>query len=107
MLLPFEPSHKPGFAIGPAQIQSITDVSRGSVKRKKPSGSPSLNNLCLPEDEVATATERAVVANHVATGPTIHHPILSSHHKQSITPVMFKSTFGALYASALKIARAY
>uniref|UniRef100_A0AAQ4P0I8 Solute carrier family 12 member 7a n=1 Tax=Gasterosteus aculeatus aculeatus TaxID=481459 RepID=A0AAQ4P0I8_GASAC len=49
------------------EIQSITDVSRGSVKRKKPSGSPSLNNLCLPEDEVAQLIHDRNTASHSTT----------------------------------------
>lgn len=69
-----------------AQIQSITDVSRGSIKRKKSSGAdaPCLNTPCIPEDEVAAATKQLVVANHDATGPSIYHAILSDIIHQSI-----------------------
>lgn len=58
------------FVIGQRlQIQSITDVSRGSIKRKKSSGAdaPYFNFPCIPEDEVAAATKQLVVANHDAT----------------------------------------
>ncbi|XP_037315070.1 solute carrier family 12 member 7-like isoform X1 [Pungitius pungitius] len=48
------------------EIQSITDVSRGSVKRKKLPGSPSLNNLCLPEDEAQSIHDRNT-ASHSTT----------------------------------------
>ncbi|KAF3858513.1 hypothetical protein F7725_011714 [Dissostichus mawsoni] len=34
------------------EIQSITDVSRGSIKRKKSPGVPSLITQCIPEDEL-------------------------------------------------------
>lgn len=62
----------------PVQIQSITDVSRGSIKRKKPSGcdAPSLNTPCVKEDEVATATKQLIVLNHNATGSFVCHAII-------------------------------
>lgn len=79
-LLTFELFPQPGFVIGQrAQIQSITDVSRGSIKRKKMSSAyaNSLNALCIPEDEVAPATKQPVVTNHDAIAPSIYHAILS------------------------------
>ncbi|KAM8850834.1 solute carrier family 12 member 7-like isoform 2-T2 [Spinachia spinachia] len=48
------------------EIQSITDVSRGSIKRKKLPGSPSLNNLCLPEHEAQLIHDRNT-ASHSTT----------------------------------------
>lgn len=50
------------------QIQSITDVSRGSIRRKKMSGADAPS---IPEDEVAVATKQLMDANH--TDPTIDH----------------------------------
>ncbi|XP_037644002.1 solute carrier family 12 member 7-like isoform X2 [Sebastes umbrosus] len=47
------------------EIQSITDVSRGSIKRKKSSGVPSLNTLCIPEDEAQLIHDRNT-ASHSA-----------------------------------------
>uniref|UniRef100_A0A7N6C164 Solute carrier family 12 member 7a n=1 Tax=Anabas testudineus TaxID=64144 RepID=A0A7N6C164_ANATE len=40
------------------EIQSISDISRSSIKRKKPSGvdARSHNTLCIPKDEVAKQT---------------------------------------------------
>nr|XP_033506751.1 solute carrier family 12 member 7-like isoform X2 [Epinephelus lanceolatus] len=40
------------------EIQSITDVSRGSIKRKKCSGVLSLNTQCIPEDEAQLIHDR-------------------------------------------------
>uniref|UniRef100_A0A3B4U663 Solute carrier family 12 member 7 n=1 Tax=Seriola dumerili TaxID=41447 RepID=A0A3B4U663_SERDU len=64
------------------EIQSITDVSRGSIKRKKSSriDAPSLNMLCIPEDEVAT------VSMALSLHPLfffLHHAILPHHHNPS------------------------
>ncbi|XP_049889487.1 solute carrier family 12 member 7-like isoform X3 [Epinephelus moara] len=40
------------------EIQSITDVSRGSIKRKKCSGVLSLNTQCIPEEEAQLIHDR-------------------------------------------------
>ncbi|XP_069565901.1 solute carrier family 12 member 7-like isoform X2 [Brachyistius frenatus] len=50
------------------EIQSITDVSRGSIKRKKWSGvqAPPLNTQCIPEDEAQLIHDRNT-ASHSAT----------------------------------------
>uniref|UniRef100_A0A665WFE3 Solute carrier family 12 member 7-like n=1 Tax=Echeneis naucrates TaxID=173247 RepID=A0A665WFE3_ECHNA len=42
------------------EIQSITDVSRGSIKRKKQSAvhAPPLNIMCIPEEEVSMSNVR-------------------------------------------------
>ncbi|KAK2821909.1 hypothetical protein Q5P01_021974 [Channa striata] len=42
------------------EIQSISDVSRGSIKRKKSSGTdvPSHNTLCIPKDEAQLIHDR-------------------------------------------------
>lgn len=72
-----------GFVIGQrAQIQSITDVSRGSIKRKKTlDDAPSFNAFCIPEEEVAVATKQLVVANHDA----LYHAILFLPHHPFVT----------------------
>ncbi|XP_070830482.1 solute carrier family 12 member 7-like isoform X3 [Chaetodon trifascialis] len=53
------------------EIQSITDVSRGSIKRKK-SLAASLKNPCIPEEEVASATKQL-------TAQLIHDRNTASH----------------------------
>uniref|UniRef100_UPI0037E96654 solute carrier family 12 member 7-like isoform X2 n=1 Tax=Semicossyphus pulcher TaxID=241346 RepID=UPI0037E96654 len=55
------------------EIQSITDVSRGSIKRKKVSGAgaPSLNIPCIPEEEAQLIHDRNTAshsANEKAAG---------------------------------------
>uniref|UniRef100_A0A665WFW1 Solute carrier family 12 member 7-like n=1 Tax=Echeneis naucrates TaxID=173247 RepID=A0A665WFW1_ECHNA len=61
------------------EIQSITDVSRGSIKRKKQSAvhAPPLNIMCIPEEEVSMAqlihdrnTASHSAANDKAAGAT-------------------------------------
>ncbi|XP_034054964.1 solute carrier family 12 member 7-like isoform X1 [Gymnodraco acuticeps] len=47
------------------EIQSITDVSRGSIKRKKSPGVPSLITQCIPEDEAQLIHDRNT-ASHAA-----------------------------------------
>ncbi|KAG8013867.1 Solute carrier family 12 member 7 [Nibea albiflora] len=49
------------------EIQSITDVSRGSIKRKKktPDDAPSFNALCIPEEEAQLIHDRNT-ASHSA-----------------------------------------
>ncbi|XP_042353485.1 solute carrier family 12 member 7-like [Plectropomus leopardus] len=55
------------------EIQSITDVSRGSIKRKKTSCFPSLYTLSIPEDEAQLIHDRNTAshsANDKAAGAT-------------------------------------
>ncbi|XP_022603809.1 solute carrier family 12 member 7-like isoform X2 [Seriola dumerili] len=60
------------------EIQSITDVSRGSIKRKKSSriDAPSLNMLCIPEDEAQLIHDRNTAShstmNDKATPDRVH-----------------------------------
>ncbi|XP_034469514.1 solute carrier family 12 member 7-like isoform X1 [Hippoglossus hippoglossus] len=51
------------------EIQSITDVSRGSIKRKTSSrvGDPPLNTLCIPEDEAQLIHDRNTASHSAIT----------------------------------------
>ncbi|XP_051258573.1 solute carrier family 12 member 7 isoform X2 [Dicentrarchus labrax] len=51
------------------EIQSITDVSRGSIKRKKSPGAaaPSLNTPCIPEDEAQLIHDRNTASHSTMT----------------------------------------
>ncbi|XP_028448380.1 solute carrier family 12 member 7 isoform X2 [Perca flavescens] len=56
------------------EIQSITDVSRSSIKRKNPPGDPSSNTLCVPEDKAQLIHDRNTAShskmNDKAAGAT-------------------------------------
>uniref|UniRef100_A0A667XJ19 Solute carrier family 12 member 7a n=1 Tax=Myripristis murdjan TaxID=586833 RepID=A0A667XJ19_9TELE len=69
------------------EIQSITDESRGSVTRKRSlileaasSNTLQVPRICIPNDEVATATRHPLAVVHDAIAPSIHCCILSLHH---------------------------
>ncbi|XP_039999305.1 solute carrier family 12 member 7-like isoform X1 [Xiphias gladius] len=49
------------------EIQSITDVSRGSIRRKKSSGvdAPPLITLCIPEDEAQLIHDRNTASHSI------------------------------------------
>lgn len=66
-----------------AQIQSITDVSRGSIKRRKwPDVDSTLNTQSIPEDEVAKL--KTACSNH----PLISHNALPHQYNSVIPPEM-------------------
>ncbi|XP_078120934.1 solute carrier family 12 member 7-like isoform X2 [Sander vitreus] len=56
------------------EIQSITDVSRSSIKRKNSPGDPSSNTLCIPEDKAQLIHDRNTAShskmNDKAAGAT-------------------------------------
>lgn len=89
------------------QIQSITDVSRGSIRRKKMSGDDAPS---IPEDEVAVVTKQLMDANH--TDPSIDHvtptdiinihntirnALIRSWRDMISSPSVLQSSFGHVY----------